>query len=190
MASCYVHLEPISWSQEIRRYPSINVEGTCLRLTCKTSGDSDLIMKDGRKLSDFELALHIFAGELDRSRDQLSEGAIGGISYIAEQSFVHGDFYLRAEDYAAVWDQVRDGTYAACGITLGVSPVRLGKSSKFIASDNPLSIKTAEINFAREAIAEKPANEEGFNRNKQWALVLFVVALTAWFFPQWNGFFF
>src|SRR5262249_42259995 len=148
-----------SWSQEIRRYPTINVEGSCLKLTCRTSGNADLILKDGRKLSDFEIHLHIFGGEVDaKEQDQLSEQAIGGIWYDEKKSFVHGVFYLKAEDYVAVWDQVRDGTYATCLITLGIEPVRLsGKSPEFVQGDNPLSIDSAAVDFVREgAKEEKP----------------------------------
>jgi hypothetical protein len=150
-----------------------------------------LILSSGQKLSDFKIVLSIFRGELDvKEREQLSERAIGGI-WSSESSLVHGCFYLKTEDYAAVWDQVCDGMYAACQITLGLSPVRPSdKLLKFVWSDDkPLSIETAAIVFARES-PKKPAKRETFTRNKQWAVVLFVMALIAWLFPQWNGTFF
>jgi hypothetical protein len=181
----YVYLTPISWSQQIRRYPTINVEGPYLQATCRT--DSDLRLSDGSKLRDFKIPLAIFQGEMDaKKRERLSEQAIGVIAWISEQQFVHGFFYLKADDYAAVWDQVRDGGYAACGITLGVDKSELV---------NNRSIETAEVYFTRETIPKKPADHEvlemgSLSWSKRWAVGLFIMASIAWFFPQWNGLFF
>jgi len=151
-----------------------------------------LLLSDGYKLRDLEIALGILQGELDpKRRERLSEQAIGGIWWVREQVFVHGWFYLKADDYAAVWDQVRDGGYVACGITLGLSPVQLTDKSEFAWSGNPLSIESADIYFTR-----KPANHEtvekrsSFAASKRWAVTLFIMASVAWFFPQWNGLFF
>jgi hypothetical protein len=36
----YLRLEPLSWGQEIRNYPTINVVGRYLVATCKAAADS------------------------------------------------------------------------------------------------------------------------------------------------------
>jgi hypothetical protein len=201
MPSYDIDLKPIGgWSQQISRYPRINVEGPCLKVTCKTLdesdgylGDADLLLSDGYKLSDLKISLSIFRGEPDaKDREQLSEKAIGGIWWVPEQAFIHGYFYLKADDYSAVWDQVRDGGYVACGIHLGgVGPVQYDKG-EFAWSGNPLSIHSAEVSFTRETMPKKPANHEkgSFAWSKRWAVLLFIMSSMTWFFPQWNGLFF
>lgn len=190
----YLYLQPIAWSHKIRRYPSLNVGGSILSVTCTMRGDSDLLLSEGHKLSNFQLELSIFPGELSaEDRKGLPEEAIGGIWWLAEERFVHGWFCLKADEYAAVWDQVRDGGYVACAIDLGVRPVDHTKG-EFAWSANPLCIETAAVDFHREAVPKKQAKdatkEKRLTLPKQWAVVLFVMAATGWFFPQWNGAFF
>jgi hypothetical protein len=142
LESCYISLRPIRWSQEIRWYPSINVEGRHLRATCTTT--DDLLLSDGQKLRDFEIELSIMDGELDpetRAKSKLQEAAIGGIWWISDHpSLVHGRFYLKSDARAAIWDQVRAGGYVDCRITLSVTPVRL-KASSFAMDGNPFRRK-------------------------------------------------
>jgi hypothetical protein len=193
--SSYLYLKPVEWSQKVRRYPSLNVEGPHSTVTCTSRNNSDLLLSDGYKLSDLQIELAVFQGELRaKYRGSLPDQAIGGIWWIPEQAFVHGWFYLNADDFAAVWDQVRDGGYVACGIVVGVGRVQYTKNSEFAWSGNPVSIETAEVYFKRETIPKDPANdatkEKGLTWTKRWALALFVMAATGWLFPQWNGAFF
>jgi hypothetical protein len=123
----------------------------------------------------------------------LSERAIGVIAWLPEQAFIHGHFYLKADDYAAVWDQVRDGGYVACRITLDISPVKYTGTGegKCAWTGNPLSIESADVNFTRE-IPKTPANREtiekdSFTWSKRWAVILCTTASLTWFFQQWNG---
>lgn len=192
MAKSYLYLKPVEWTQTIMRYPSITVEGSKLGVTCTTDAKSDLLLSDGYKLSDLKIELAIFQGELSaKDRERLSEQAIGGIWWIAEQTFVHGWFYLKADDYTAIWDQVRNGGYVACGISLGIRPVRYTESDELAWSGNPVSIETADVFFKRETIPKKPAKDATkFTWSKRWAVILFVIAAIGWFFPQWNGAFF
>jgi hypothetical protein len=193
LESCYISLRPIRWSQEIRWYPSINVEGRHLRATCTTT--DDLLLSDGQKLRDFEIELSIMDGELDpetRAKSKLQEAAIGGIWWISDHpSLVHGRFYLKSDARAAIWDQVRAGGYVDCRITLSVTPVRL-KASSFAMDGNPLSVESADVQFTRRPIAEKPANpveRKAALDRRRWAVVLLSVSGIAWLFPTWNGIF-
>ena len=58
-------------------------------------------------------------------------------------------------DKAALWDQVRDGGYVDCVISLGVDGVQ-----DDTWGDRPLLITSASINFVRKPILEKPASQQ------------------------------
>ena len=188
----YIYLKPVSWSHQIKRYPTINVEGAQLAVRCRTLPNSDLLLSEGYRLRDFEIPLTIFQGELDaenRQRHQLSQQAIGGIWWIPEEAFVHGWFHLKADDFAAVWDQVRIGGYEACGISLGISPVEYTDESQFALSGNP-SIEGVEIYFTRETVFKEAGKDNISEKifrtpSKCWAVALFVISWMAWFFPWW-----
>jgi hypothetical protein len=97
-------------------------------------------------------------------------------------------FFLKANDYAALWDQVRDGQYETCTITLGLTPVDYtGPEPTWIK--NPLSIDSAAVDFTREMAPKKVAASEKvhYTPSKPWAAGLFVAAALTWFFPHWNG---
>jgi hypothetical protein len=118
----YLYVKPITWTQSIRRYQTIGVNGRYLTTQCRT--DSDLILSDKLKLRDLEINLSFLRGALpdkDREKGKLSEGAIGGIWWVSEDNFVHGWFYLPAEDYDAIWEQIKRGDYIACDISLGTA---------------------------------------------------------------------
>jgi hypothetical protein len=157
MDFCFLHLKPVAWSQGLRRYPK-NIEGPVLRATC--TAVSKFLLSDPYKLQDVQIELSIFRGEVDalKERKELSEAAIGGIWW-ARDALVHGFFFLKADDYAALWDGVRDGGDVAWEITLGVRPVRADKE-EIAWSGNPLSIETAEVNFPPQR--KKPTNHEKF----------------------------
>jgi hypothetical protein len=59
----YLRLEPVSWRQEIRDYPSISVEGRYLEASCKAAADSDLRLSNNAKLTDLTVAFSILVGE-------------------------------------------------------------------------------------------------------------------------------
>jgi hypothetical protein len=172
-SSYNIYLTPIRWSQQVRRFPKIKVEGRHLTVTCTTSANSDLLLTDGYRLSDFKIELAISPGELPvEERERLSEQAIGGIWWIADQAFVHGWLYLSADDYAAVWDQVRDGRYADCQISLGVGPVEYTEKSEFAWSRNPVCIETADVYFGREVTPRNPAESTAEKKGDELGEVL------------------
>jgi hypothetical protein len=153
-----------------------------------------LLLSEGHRLRDLEISLTILPGELDaKNREKLPEPAIGGIWWLPDQVFIHGWFYLKASDYAAVWNQVTNGGYETSGITLGLTPVEFTNSSQFAWTGNPVSIDSADVYFTRETktMAKNTVKKEvRSTASKQWAVILFVMAALAWFFPQWNGIFF
>lgn len=197
----YLYLKPITWTQSIRRYPTIDVNGLYLTAQCTTK--SSLILRDKLNLSDLGINLSIMRGALpdkDRETANLSEGAIGGIWWISDDNFVHGWFCLPAEDYAAVWEQIKSGDYIDCDISVGTA----SEAVKFIGGEfawkgNPISLNSAEVYFKRKAI-KQDGMEDGKTKstgtwpvagsNRYWALILIFMAMAMWFSPHWNGLFF
>jgi hypothetical protein len=200
MDSVYIYLTATEWSQEIRSFPSIDVQGRILRATCTVQGKSDVLLYDGLELSAFGIQLSLMEGELDaehRTKMNLSADAIGGLWYNTEQQIVHGWFHLTSDSHAGVWEQVRDGGYAKCAITLGIAPVEY-KDATWTWRGQGVSIEAADVRFTRKKpVQQKPAPTVSFDGSKMWSVSLFMLALVTLFFPhlvtlffpQWNGIF-
>jgi hypothetical protein len=74
----FIYLKPITWTQSIRGYPSIDG----LHLTTQCTIKSDLSLSDKLKLSDLEVSVSFLRGALpekDREKTNLLDKAIGGI---------------------------------------------------------------------------------------------------------------
>jgi hypothetical protein len=129
--------------------------------------NSELKLKNGRSVGDYEIALSIIEGEFpadEYEEKTFSPDAFGGLWYVEDQNFVHGWFYIKQNIYAAIWDQVRTGGYTDCTITLGIRP------ETFHAwTENPLSIVSVDVRFARIPFSEiaeqkKPSRKSWFGR--------------------------
>jgi len=163
----YLRLEPISWRQEIRDYPTINVEGRYLVASCKAAADADLRLSNNAKLTDLTVELSILVGEqpLD-AYDKPLERGIGEFRFHGEMPsrddlpgmdpFLSGLFYLKPESYSALWDQVREGGYASCEITISVDPVKSEGFGRAWDVSQQLTISSVALNFTRKPIADKP----------------------------------
>ena len=90
----YLRLEPLSWGQEIRNYPTINVVGRYLVATCKAAADSDLRLSNDIKLADLTVELSILEGEPVDARGKRLERGIGDV-YLREgiDPFISVCFY-------------------------------------------------------------------------------------------------
>jgi hypothetical protein len=166
----YVSLKPLTWTQSIRQYPSTNssknVEEPLLSTSCSPEANCDLLLSNGAKLRDFTIQLSIMPGAVsvdDAQRNKFKSDAIGGFWFIQEQGFVHGWFYFKRENFGFVWDQVRTGEYFRCTISLGVDPIQDDDRWR----DNPLSIVSASIDFARQSpdkiVDQQPARRGLFS---------------------------
>jgi hypothetical protein len=152
-------------------------------------------LHDKLKLSDLEINLSLLRGVLpdkDREKGNLSEGAIGGIWWLSDDNFVHGWFYLPAEDYDAIWEQIKQGD---CQITLGTVMESVAfTGGEFAWKGNPICVESVEVTFKRKAIKvemkeDSKAKSIGIRpgNNRWWAILLILIAVTC--LPQWNGFF-
>jgi hypothetical protein len=171
----YLRLEPVSWRQEIRDYPSINVEGRYLVANCKPAADNDLRLSNNVKLTDLSVEFSILIGKPEDARGEpLKEGIIGDIRFHelppgddnpGIDPFVSGCVFLKSDSYDALWDQVRDGRYAGCQITISIGPVKSEGFGWLWDVSQPLSISTVDINFTRKAIADRPINQAPARRS-------------------------
>jgi len=129
----YLRLEPVSWRQEVRDYPTINVEGRYLAANCKP--DDNLRLSNNVKLTDLTVDFCILSGDPEDARGRpLEKGVIGDFrfqesppsdDYPGMDPFLSGCVFLKPNSYDALWDQVRDGGYATCQITIRLDPVEL-----------------------------------------------------------------
>lgn len=181
----YIRLKPTEWKQEIRADGESETPALRLRAECTALVDSDLLLTDGRKLSDLILHLTIFPGDMpraDRDRVKLPEKALGGIWWDNERVFVHGWFYLRTTEYQALWGQLMSGNYLEPTIELTVSPV----SEDSAWTTNPLSIESAVFQFGgNPPKQELSTNKTARYTERQWAAIfLFIVVAATIFAPR------
>jgi hypothetical protein len=154
----FVVLKPIEWKQSIRHFH--NIDAGDRFLTCQTQPDDDVQLSDGSKLSDFSpINFSIVEGALnvdELQKSGLQAPAIGGIW--SSEGIVHGWIYLKSNCFDAVWDQVSQGGYVDCKISLGVKTIRSGAAQReFVWNvDYPLSIEDADLQFTRKPIRIKP----------------------------------
>jgi hypothetical protein len=166
----YLRLEPISWRQEIRDYPTINVEGRYLVASCKAAADADLRLSNNAKLTDLTVDLAVLMGEQPMNEDgRLLKQGIGCLFFNDPQAprdnlpgmldpLLQGWFYLKPDSYAAVWDQVREGGYVGCSIILRVGPVQNELPPKVWDVTQTLFILAVSLRFTRRPLANKPAD--------------------------------
>jgi hypothetical protein len=120
------------------------------------------VLIDGKiDLRDFT-AISISIRDGTPQEEKMPEGPknkkiLGQLSYIRDQNYPHGWFYLEnSEWFTAVWDQVREGGYSHCRITVGAGPVEGSGVQDWIwNADGRLYIDSVDIQFDRKA--NKPA---------------------------------
>ena len=157
----HILLTPLKWFQEIRHYPAINVEGRNLKVSC-TAAAPDVLLSNDAKWTDLPVELGILIGEqpLDGDGNPIKQGV--GCFYFSDAQahpLLHGWFYLKPDSYAAVWDQVRDGGYVGCNITMKVGPVQNELPPKVWDVSQSLFVLAVSLRFTRKPIADKPADQ-------------------------------
>ena len=158
----FLKLKPLIWHQEIRHFPgNLGIgddEGGYLTATCVPDAKCDLLLSNGAKLTDFKITLSFLRGEIGadmRLKSRLLKDAIGGVWFNEEYESVYGWFYLKSNNYTALWDQVRDGGYVDCVISLQVDS---GKDDE-TWDGKALSIGTVSVTFARKPILDPNADQ-------------------------------
>jgi len=158
MPTIKISFEPVEWIQEIGDYQDIEIHSRHLRADCRPASDCDLLLdgiEDIRKFALIQFGIidgPPAAEQLEKSR--LSKQALGGIWY--NRGHPGGWFHLKEPDsYAAVWDQVRYGSYLDCTITLGVGSVHSEMGRMIWNTDQPLSIEIVSFQFIRKTNINK-----------------------------------
>ncbi len=190
----HIHLKPKAWTQVVNRNDKLNISGLSIRTHCTTLSSHDLILADNRKLSDLRIDLGVMPGDVSpthRTHARLSEQAIGGVWWTAKDGLVHGWFYLQGDDFKAVWDQIHDGGYVNCTISLELSPVNYGDKEHCEWVENPMSILSASINFERNIdrpveVYDKHSKILSPYSGRGWAGTLFALAAVT-LFSHWIG---
>lgn len=164
MDSYDIHLKPVSWGQTVRRYPRIKVEGRKLDMNCKPITDRHFQISDGTNVPDLSVSLSVFdAGTISDDEAQLERG----FGLLANR-FTHLDgwFLLTPSGFTEVWEQVRDGRYSDCTVTLTVAPVSIQELGCLwdVSNSKVLFIETAEIRFTRKLSAREPPIRRGWFR--------------------------
>ena len=147
----HIDLTPVVWTHTLSHDGA-----TVLRAqaSCAPGGRCDLRLRNGAKIADYELALTILNGEMtasDRQKYALVEEAHGGLWFVDDEhvdELIHGWFFMNPNAYAELWEQVRGGGYSSCIFSLEVGPVE-GEEGEEVWKNNPLSILSASISFAR-----------------------------------------
>jgi hypothetical protein len=180
-----IGLNAIAWTQEIRRYPTIGVEGLYLCVTGKIRHSSSLFLNDGRAIGGWEITLNIVP-----CKSPASEKIIGDLWSDHEQNFIHGSLYINDSEYLVVWEQVVNGNYVKCLIRIDVINVvddgkPVWQDHRLIWQDNHVSIQNASISFERKLIPEEPKIEHirkipPIFTNQSWSIVLFLLASVAY----------
>jgi hypothetical protein len=157
-----ISFEPIEWTQEIRDYSSINVVGRYLKATCRAAHPRHVLLDNKIDLHDRVIELSILDGRPEEPEwlpaeppEKWSKRKIlGWLHYPGDYGFGNGIFYLQnSEWFTAVWDQVRDGGYSDCRITVDAEPVELPLGSRPVViwnSKDILFIDSVELQFRRK----------------------------------------
>jgi len=118
--------------------------------------------------------LSILIGEpVDAKGKPLEHGIIGDVKFLeippsdydpGIDPFLSGSVYLKPESYSALWDQVREGGYASCEITISIDPEFEGGEWVWNVKQR-LTISSVAINFRRKLTADKPADQAPARRS-------------------------
>jgi hypothetical protein len=164
MFSCNLYLVPTDWCQNVEHYSSINVEGRRFIANCKIEPGSELELSNMVRLASLPAQLQIF--EATRMRDRLAKlpsGALGELSFHeaepvradfpASEACLAGWFVLNPQSLQDVWDQVRQGGYSDCNISVDIGPVESPKVGWLwdVRKTPRLVIDTVSITFKRAA---------------------------------------
>jgi hypothetical protein len=116
--------------------------------------DSNLVLSNGVRVQDKKLALSLSgANEARRGDGTLLERGIGYLLHYPSDETFGGWFCLKPPDFAEIWEQIRNGGYSDCDVTLWVGPVTSSKGPDWLwqLSDNTrvnaLFIEAADISF-------------------------------------------
>jgi hypothetical protein len=155
MLTCEVNLRPLTWHQSVEHNTYINVEGRRLSANCtveRGGRDADLRLSNNMRVE--ELPVHIQIFETKRMQDQLAkwaQGGLGSFSFHDATRSIDGWFVLNVQSLEDAWNQIRQGGYNECSITLSVGPVESPAWLWDVAKSPHLVIDGVSVSFERPA---------------------------------------
>src|SRR5262245_25680305 len=125
MAHCAIRMRPTNWSQYISRYDRVKTVEWQMRASCRaenaTGAVPDLCLTSGEQMKDFDIYLDFERREPTNVDGTPLYNAIGCLQH--DVGVVSGWVSLKSDDFAEVWEQVRQGGYSACFSAFGVRQV-------------------------------------------------------------------
>jgi hypothetical protein len=128
MTYCMIHMRPFSWSQTISRYDKIKVVGRNLHGLCYATKANDrspspeLRLSNGKWIQDIRIYLEVDDRSPSNADGSPLTDAIGRLHFQEEINAATGWIGLRPQDFSDVWEQVRQGGYSECLITIHIQP--------------------------------------------------------------------
>ena len=163
--TCALSLKPASWIQTVANGDSPTTQtGRTLIMLSGPVDDSNLVLSNGVRVQGEKLSLSLYGAEEARRGDgTLLEHGIGFLVPYPKQHYTFGGWFcLKPPDFVEVWEQIRNGGYSDCEVTLWVGPVIhkkqdwLWQLSDNSARANALFIEAAEIHFTHTTVTATP----------------------------------
>jgi hypothetical protein len=153
-----LNLRPLDWHQDVAYYTRINVEGRRLQANCTVMRPGpNLKLSNEMRLE--ELAVEISIFETTRMHDELAklpQGALGSLHFLDADPLMDaslwGWFVLNDQSFQDAWDQVRQGGYTECTISLNIGPIETAGILLWqwdVAKNPHLVIDTVSVSFRR-----------------------------------------
>lgn len=127
MAHCAIRMRPTTWSQCISRYDSVKTVGWQLQASCRAENTGvpdavpDLHLTSGEQMKDVDICLDFETRDPTNVDGTPLHNAIGCLQH--DVGLVSGWISLKSNDFAEVWEQVRQGRYSDCIIEITVRPL-------------------------------------------------------------------
>jgi hypothetical protein len=152
VASSYLTLKVVEWSQAIRSSSKRDMAGRFLNAACKIDDRRDFKMSNGETFATRLVHIAILQGAPTEANEAPLEGGVGRLFYANSsdgEDLVHGWYFLNLDTYTTLWDQIVIGMYADCTVQLHVTPVDYSGEDPVWNVNQPLLIEDATINFVR-----------------------------------------
>jgi hypothetical protein len=211
MLTCTLNLRPLNWHQSVEHYTGINIEGRRFGANCTVGPGSNLRLSNEMRLDELPVEILIF--ETTRMQDELAklpQGALGSFSfydatpaddYPSMDAFLSGWFVLNGQSLQDAWDQVQQGGYGECTISLHIGPIENagGEWLWDVAKSPRLVIDTVSVSFRRPArrLGEERKSPDDFDQDSKamvalaytWRVLVnvFFVAVVLYVFDKLHG---
>jgi hypothetical protein len=166
MSAISVSLKPYEWVQSIR-YEGSKVEGRrSIRMQARVEAGHRILLSSNDELSSLNIDLQIV--DLDPAQMTTKPLTTGFGVFVYRDALrglathIGGWFCLDRESYAELWDQVREGGYSDCRMTLNLEPAKFDGAEWIwdVGRNLALFITWVSIEFTRKPVSESSTKEK------------------------------